>query len=54
MSLKSFLYLTVAVLPVAIAGCTDSASEMRAIYGDTTWTAEELTSTPYDLSLIHI
>ncbi len=53
MRLRSFLQLTVAALPIALAGCTDSASEIRARYGDMSWTAEELTSTPYDRAKLH-
>jgi len=53
MNLKSFLLLSVAVLPVAIAGCADSASEIRARYGDSSWTAEALTSTPYERGKAH-
>jgi hypothetical protein len=53
MRLKAFLHLTVAVLPIALAGCADSASEIRARYGDTSWTAKELTSTHYDRGSLH-
>ena len=53
MSFKSLLKLTVATLPIALAACADSASEIRARYGDSTWTAEELTSTPYDRGRLH-
>jgi Tetratricopeptide repeat/LytR cell envelope-related transcriptional attenuator len=53
MRLKSLLLVSVAVLPVAIAGCADSASEIRARYGKASWTAEELTSTPYDRARQH-
>lgn len=53
MRLKTLLQLSVAVLPVAIAGCADSASEIRAKYGDSSWTAEELTSTPYERGKAH-
>ncbi len=53
MRLKSLLLVSVAVLPVAVAGCADSASEIRARYGKASWTAEELTSTPYDRARQH-
>ncbi len=53
MRLRSFVQLTVAVLPIAFAGCTDSASEIRARYGNASWTAEELTSTPYERAKQH-
>ncbi len=53
MRLKAFLHLTVAALPIALAGCADSAIEIRARYGDTSWTAKELTSTHYDRGSLH-
>ena len=53
MRLRSFVQLTVAALPIAFAGCTDSASEIRARYGNASWTAEELTSTPYERAKQH-
>lgn len=53
MTFKSLLKLTVATLPIALAACADSASEIRARYGDSTWTAEELTSTPYNRGRLH-
>jgi len=53
MRLKTFLLLSAAVLPLAIAGCADSASEIRARYGDSSWTAEALTSTPYERGKAH-
>jgi Flp pilus assembly protein TadD len=43
----------VAVLPIVLAGCADSATEIRARYGDTSWTPGELTSTPYDRGSLH-
>jgi hypothetical protein len=53
MRLKALLHLTVAVLPIALAGCADSATEIRARYGDSSWTPKELTSTPYDRGSLH-
>ncbi len=53
MRFKTFLRLTVAVLPIVLAGCADSATEIRARYGDTSWTPGELTSTPYDRGSLH-
>ena len=53
MRLKAFLHLTVAVLPIALAGCADSASEIRAKYGDISWTPSELMSTPYERGSVH-
>ena len=53
MRLKAFLYMTVAVLPIALAGCTDSTSDIRAKYGDVGWSPEALMSTPYDRGSVH-
>ena len=53
MTFKTFLKLTVATLPIALAACADSASEIRARYNDQTWTAEDLSSTPYERGRIH-
>jgi LytR cell envelope-related transcriptional attenuator/Tetratricopeptide repeat len=53
MRLKTLLLLTVAALPIVVAGCADSATEIRAKYGDSSWTAEELTSTPYERGKAH-
>ncbi len=53
MRFKTFLRLSVAALPIVLAGCADSATEIRARYGNTSWTAEELTSTPYNRGSLH-
>ena len=53
MRFKTFLRLTVAALPIVLAGCADSATEFRARYGDTTWTPGELTSTPHERGSLH-
>lgn len=53
MKLRAIVLLTVSALPIAFAGCTNSASEIRARYGDSTWTADELISTPYDRAKAH-
>jgi len=53
MKLRAIVLLTVSALPIAFAGCTNSASEIRARYGDSTWTADELISPPYDRAKAH-
>lgn len=53
MRFKAFLHVTVAALPLALAACADSASEIRAKYADSTWTVGDLTSTPYDRGSLH-
>ncbi len=53
MRMGTILRFGAVVLPILLAGCADSLSGMRSVYGDETWSNDGLTATNYERGKHH-
>ena len=53
MRIETILRFGAVVLPIILAGCADSLSGLRSVYGDETWSDDGLVATSYERGKHH-